>query len=84
VLGEAETRTEVLLDHLVLDVGEQSGVNSLLESLPGIGGLCLGDVVGEDLLRLLAALALGKGRVLDVAECLLDALKVNLLLVERV
>ena len=41
VLGEAEAGADVLLDDLVLDVGKESGVNSLLERLAGFGGLNL-------------------------------------------
>ena len=76
VLGEAEAGADVLLDDLVLDVGKESGVNSLLERLAGIGGLNLRDASSKELLVFLRALALGEGLVGDTVE--LDALKIDL------
>jgi len=78
VLGQRESGAEVLLDGGVLDVGEESGVNGLLESLSGIGGGNLRRSIGEELLRLggLLSLGLSEGSVVDLGH--IDTLQVNL------
>lgn len=78
VLGERESGANVLLHELVLDVAEESGVNSLLQSLAGIRGRRLGGLIGKELGRLgrLLSLLLGEGLVSDLGG--VDALEVDL------
>lgn len=78
MLGQSESSTEVLLHGGVLDVGEEGGINGLLESLSGVSGGNLRRSIGEELLGLggLLSLGLGEGGIVDLGD--IDALKVNL------
>lgn len=83
VLGEAEAGADVLLDDLVLDVGKESSINSLLERLAGFGGLNLRDASSKELLVFFELEAL-RAKVSSVTPSSLMPLRSTLVLVERV
>ena len=78
--GEGESGGEVLVDHLVLDVLEEGLVDTLLESLSGVGGAGLWGVLSEESLGscsfgcgLLGEGLVGDGICLDSCEVDLGA-----------